>query len=76
MNTIVTVDIKESDLPNLSIIESLNFKENVSIFTEREELFDKYPFTLYKERMISNHIITIQISLLDYFLYKSHNLIK
>lgn len=72
----ISVDIKEQDLMNLV---SLN-KQDLNLHTYTEQtlgyLFEQYPFTLYKDRMMGNHMVTIQIQIKDYFLFALHGLVK
>lgn len=72
MNTIL-VDIRESDLINYvtvsQAIHGLNEKGH-------QELFEKFPFTLYKNRMMGNYMVTIQIPIVDYCLYLGNYLVE
>ena len=71
MNTI-SVDIKEQDLINLSVVsETLTSNKEVN-----ESLFKLYPFTLYRKRMLGESFLTIQIPLNNFFLFLDGGLVK
>lgn len=72
--TTVTVDIKEQDLINLVIVEKLNLADYSE--SAGQEVLKQYPFTLYRERMMGNHIVTIQIPIVDYCLCLGSGLVK
>lgn len=73
MNTVL-VDIKESDLVSFTTIVQLRLSD---IQKEGyEKLLKEHPFTLYKGRMYGNHMITMQIPLMDYILFMGHGLVK
>lgn len=70
----ISVDIKEQDLINF-IIFSKNISANIT--TEGyKTMFKIYPFTLYRQRMMGDHIVTIQIPLENYCLFLGHELVK
>lgn len=72
--TTISVDINESQLPNFIGLESIN----IHSFTEekQKELFKQFPFTLYKKRMMGDYMVTIQIPLNDYILYRVNNIVE
>lgn len=72
--TTVSVDISEKDLINFVTIDSLNLEK----FGEEthKNVLKECPFTLYQNRMMGNHMLTIQISLHRFLLFKGFNLIK
>ena len=72
-NMTITVDIIERELLNLlSVSMTLNPRhEEIN-----KQLFEAFPFTIYKERMVGKGIVTIQIPIKDYCLYLSEGLVK
>ena len=72
--TTVTVDIAEKDLANLWALENLNLRS----FNEEghRKIFNTYPITFYQKRMMGDHMVTVQIALDLFFLFKGHGLIK
>jgi len=70
----ILVDIKESDLVNFIVVERMNLHSfnNEGV----KQLFTEYPFLLYKKRMMGDYMVTIQISLDDFILFKIHQLVK
>lgn len=73
MNTIL-VDIREQDLISFTLCSK---SLSAGITTEGyKSMFKLYPFTLYKQRMMGDHIITIQIPLENYFLFLGHELVR
>jgi hypothetical protein len=72
MNT-VSIDIKESDLVNLSIINQYDLEKMQE--QGHKTLLGAYPFKAYKNRMSSNDFITIQIPFENYLLFRGYGLI-
>lgn len=73
MNT-VTVDISQVDLTNFVYVTNKNL-ENMNE-SQHEDLFNLHPFTLYQNRMHGNHMVTMQIPLMDFILFLGHGLVK
>ena len=72
MNT-VSIDIKEEDLAKFTIANS--FDLNNMTEEGHKKLFKEYPFKGYKNRMMGNDMITIQIPLTLYLLFRGYGLI-
>ena len=70
----ISVDIKEQDLMNLVSLNNLN----LGSFDEKghKSLFETFPITLYKNRMVGNNVVTIQIPIINYILFSAHGLVK
>ena len=77
METTVLVDIKESDLINLFKVEGMKL-ENMCLEQNGnfEEVFKQFPFTLYQNRMMGTHMVTINISLVRFLFFKACGLVK
>ena len=73
MNTIL-VDIKEQELVNF--ISTTNFNLNTLNENGHKNLFECYPFTLYRKRMMGESFLTIQIPLIDFCLFLGSGLVK
>lgn len=73
MNTII-VDIRETDLMNFTQV--LQFSLDTISKDGHKELFKQFPFTLFKNRMHGDHMITMQIPLIDYILFLGYGLVK
>lgn len=71
--TTISVDINENKLPNLYTVIKLPL-ENYNELTHTM-LFEKYPFKIYKKRMMGEHMVTVQIPLDHYILFKVHGLV-
>ncbi len=72
--TTISVDIREQDLVNFTSANEFNLARANE--QGLENIFKQHPFTLYKVRMSGNHMVTIQIPLVDYFLFLSSGLVK
>ena len=77
METTVLVDIKESDLINLFKIDGMKLGSMcLEANGDFEEVFKQFPFTLYQNRMMGTHIVTINISLVRFLFFKGLGLVK
>lgn len=74
MTTTVTVYIKEQDIVNLIMVEKISLSDLSE--SAGQEILKQYPFTIYRERVVGYHIITIQIPIVDYCLYLGSGLVK
>jgi hypothetical protein len=72
MNTI-SVDIEETELMNFITVSSSMHGLNEE---GHNRLFDQFPFKLYKNRMMGEYMVTIQIPIVDYFLFLGNDLVK
>jgi len=72
MNT-VSIDIKESELVNFSIVNQYDLEK----MQEQgcRTLLVAYPFKAYKNRMVGDDIITVQIPFENYLLFRGYGLI-
>ena len=73
MNTVI-VDIQEKDLINFTQV--VQFSLDTISKDGHKELFKQFPFTLYRERTCGNHMITMQIPLMEYILFLGYGLVK
>ena len=73
MNT-VTIDIREKDLVNLRILISLGIDSLLS--KGGAEVLRSYPITIFRERMMGSHIITMQIELDWYLLFLTNKMVQ
>jgi len=73
MNTVL-VDIDEKDISNFALSTIIDLK------TLNEEghsqVFKTYPFTLYRNRMMYDKMITMQIPVENYCLYLAYGLVE
>lgn len=70
----VLVDISEKHLVNFSLVNNMKLEG----FDEKghKRIFKELPFTLYQNRMMGDHMITMNIPLNNFLLFKGYNLIK
>lgn len=68
--TTITADIKEKDIDNYSIVENIQFEYLT------EKFIEAFPFKLYQSRMMGGHMITMQIPLSRFLLYKEFGMVK
>lgn len=71
--TTISVDIEENQLLNLYAIIKLSL-ETCDESTHKV-FFEQYPFKIYKQRIMGEHMVTVQIPLDLYILFKGHGLV-
>lgn len=72
--TTISVDINENQLINLYTVVNLPLKEYNEL--THNMLFERYPFKIYKNRTMWEHMVTVQIPLEYYVLFKGHGLVN